>query len=338
MIAAETAGMARNPYYDGPVSDHFDGLRFFVPGAPNPDKTAAELWRFWRTASTPWPAEVATAPPARPERRVEGARLRVTSIGHASHLIQTAGINVLVDPVWSQRASPFTFLGPRRHAPPGVAFDQLPPIDAVLVTHNHYDHLDLATIGRLHAVGRCRVIVPLGNDAILRRHDPNLRVEAYDWDDRVELAPGVAVTLLPCLHWSARRRDDRRMALWAAFLIETANGSIYHIGDTAFGDGAPFRDVRERFGRPRLAIIPVGAYEPRWFMRNQHVDPAEAVRIFELCEAHHALGHHWGCFKLTTEPHDEPPRRLRAELATRGIEPVRFRTQLTGESFDVPEV
>ena len=330
--------MPRNRYYQGPLSDHFDGTTFFVPGAPLPDKTARDLWRFWRTPRGAWPAhvEVLEGPP--PVRRVEGDALRVTSIGHASHLIQTRGLNLLVDPVWSERASPFTFLGPKRVTRPGIALDRLPPIDAILITHNHYDHLDTATLDRLHAIAPARIIVPLGNDTILRRHNPSLPVEAYDWDDRVALAPDVTVTLLPSLHWSARRRDDRRMALWAAFMIELPGGAIYHVGDTAYGDGRLFPAVFERFGAPRLAVLPIGAYEPRWFMQTQHVNPDEAVRILAACGAHYGLAHHWGCFQLTTEPRDEPPRRLALARAATGIAPGRFRVQGPGEAFDVPEI
>ena len=336
IIDPDIPAMPRNRYYTGPVSDHFDGTRFFVPGAPPPDKTLADLWRFWRTPAAVWPTSVAVAPPVVPSPRVDGPHLRVTSIGHASHLVQTAGLNLLIDPVWSDRASPFTFAGPRRIVPPGVALDALPVLDAILVTHNHYDHLDLTTLDRLHERSPCRIIVPLGNDAILRRHNAALQVEAHDWGDRVALSDGAAVTLLPSQHWSARSVSDRRMALWAAFMIETPAGAIYHIGDTALGNGDLFRDAFERFGRPRLAVLPIGAYEPRWFMRTQHVDPEEAVRVFELCRAHYALAHHWGCFRLTTEAYDEPPRRLAAALVEGGIAAERFRVQRPGEVFDVP--
>ena len=330
--------MSKNRYYSGPVTDHFDGTRFHLPGAPG-DKRPGDLWRFLvGTRFAAWPAHLADPPAAAPVERVAGTALRVTSIGHASHLIQVAGLNILVDPVWSRRASPFPFAGPKRVRQPGLALDALPPLDAILLTHNHYDHMDLATLSALARVHACRIVVPLGNDTILRRHDPALRAEAYDWGDRVALADAVHVTLTPSQHWSSRWIGDRRMALWAAFVIETPAGAIYHIGDTGYGDGAIFRDIAARFGKPRLAILPIGAYEPRWFMRDQHVDPDEAVRIFELCGAHHALAHHWGTFRLTAEPIDAPPRRLATALAAAGIEPGRFRVQRPGEAFDVPEV
>ena len=331
--------MSRNRYYDGPPSDHYDGTRFFLPGSPPPDKSGGDLMRFLLgTRYARWPRAIADPPEPPPPARVEGTGLRVTSIGHATHLIQTAGLNLLVDPVWSERASPFAVAGPRRVRPPGVALEALPPLDAILVTHNHYDHMDVATLAALHRRHRCRLIVPLGNDAILRRADPELVAEAYDWGDRVALAAGVSVVLVPSQHWSSRWLADRRMALWTAFLFETPGGAIYHIGDTGYGDGTIFRDIAKRFGPPRLAILPIGAYRPRWFMRDQHVDPDEAVRIFQDCGAAFALAHHWGTFQLTSEPIDEPPARLAAALAAAAIDAARFRVQRPGEAFDVPQV
>ena len=330
--------MPRNRYYQGPVTDHFDGTLFHGPG-PAIDKSRSDLLRlFFRTPFADWPPHVDNPPAAPVLRRVDGAALRVTTIGHASHLIQTQSLNMLVDPVWSDRASPFAFAGPQRVTAPGIELDALPPIDLVLVTHNHYDHLDLATLDRLHAAHAPKIIVPLGNDAILRRHNAAFAVEAFDWGARVALSEHVAATLVPCHHWSARWLGDRRMALWTAYVIETPDGAIYHIGDTAYRDGAIFRDIPRRFGPPRLAIIPIGAYEPRWFMRDQHVEPAESVAIFQECRAHFALAHHWGTFRLTAEPIDDPPRRLAAALAAARLDADRFQVLRPGACFEVPKV
>ena len=340
--------MTRRPYYSGPVSDHFDGTRFFIAGAP-PDKSRGDMLKFLtRTPRAAWPKHRRNPPAPAVVNTVPGTGLRVTTIGHASHLIQTADLNILVDPVWSQRASPFSFIGPKRVRQPGLALDALPPIDAILITHNHYDHLDIATLqalqtsqarhanGARHAKPACRIIAPLGNDTVIRAAAPTLSVETYDWGDRVALGPNVTAVLTPCHHWSARGLGDRRMALWAAFVIETAGGAIYYVGDTAYRDGKIFSAVRERFGRPRLAVLPIGAYEPRWFMRDQHVDPVESVRVFGACGAHYALGHHWGTFQLTSEAIDDPPHRLAAALAAAGVAPERFRVQDPGQAYDVP--
>ena len=325
-------------YYDGPISDHFDGTRFFDPNG-SPPKSFADLWRWYTTRDKEqWPEWVPSPYSDRPPPRVEGHALRISYVGHASLLIQTAGLNILLDPVWSQRVSPVSFAGPKRHNDPGIAFEALPPIDAVLVSHCHYDHLDVETLSRLEAAHRPRVITPLGNDTIMKDHDPAIRTEAHDWGDRVDLGPGVAVTLAPMRHWSARGLTDRNKALWAAFIIETPAGRIYHVGDSGYGDGQHFRDARDRYGPFRLAILPFGAYEPRWFMRDQHMNPEEAMQAFTTLGAELGLGHHYGTFQLTDEAIDAPARALDVARVNASIEPERFRRLEPGQFWDVPAI
>ncbi len=169
-----------------------------------------------------------------------------------------------VDPVWSERASPVRWAGPRRHNDPGIAFDALPPIDVALVSHGHYDHLDIATLSKLSAKFSPRVITPLGNDVAMRRGDDKVRAETFDWHDRVDLGNDIAVTLVPTRHWTARGLFDRNKALWASFVLETPAGKIYIVCDSGYGSGKHFRDVGQAHGPLRLAILPIGAYEPRW--------------------------------------------------------------------------
>ncbi len=321
-----------NRYHSGPPGDHFDGVRFFNPGQADTDRSLRDLLR-WRLGerAAPWPRSV---PPRQivPDTSVAG--LRATVVGHASVLIQAGGLNVLTDPVWSQRASPFSFAGPRRVWAPGIAFEALPPIDAVLLSHNHYDHMDTATLRRLHAAHRPLIVTPLGNDAILRRAIPGVRVAAGDWWERIDIGQGGEVTIVPAYHWSARTGRDRRMALWCGFMLGTAGGSVYFAGDTGYGDGRIFRDLRQRLGRPDLALIPIGAYDPRWFMRPQHVDPGEAVQILEDVEAPRAVGIHWGVFRLTNEPREEPPELLLEALARRRIAADLFPAGEPGLSYE----
>lgn len=313
----------RNPYYKGPVSDHFDGTRFRNPaGEPETDRSLGEVLR-WRRHSVdnPWPATVDVAPVV-PEARVEG--LRITMVGHATLLIQFAGLNMLTDPVWSDRASPVAFAGPRRVTAPGVALDALPPIDIILLSHSHYDHMDMAALRALHAAHDPLIVTPLGNDTIVHRKIPKARMVVGDWGDRIDIAPGAAAHIVPALHWSSRSLSDRRMALWGGFVVEAAGKSVYFAGDTGYGTGDIFRAIGARFGPIDLALLPIGAYDPRWFMAAQHCDPEEAVRIFEHVGAKAAVGMHWGTFKLTDEARDEPEVRLAAELARCGIEARRF--------------
>lgn len=308
--------MARNPYYAGPPSDHFDGLRFFNPGQPSTDRSLSEILR-WRIGErrAPWPANVPVVP-VRPPQTSE--KLRITMVGHATLLIQVAGVNLLTDPVWSDRSSPVSYAGPKRVTAPGIAFGDLPPIHFVLLSHNHYDHLDVATLRRLKAAHDPLMVMPLGNDAIVRRSIPDARMAVGDWGDRIALTGRIATTLTRANHWSARGPGDRRMALWAGHYLDTPEGGVWFAGDTGYGDGAIFREIRELYGAPKVAIVPIGAYEPRWFMTSQHVNPEEALRVVLDVGADHGLGIHWGTFQLTDEPRDAPVEALGVALAAAG--------------------
>jgi L-ascorbate metabolism protein UlaG (beta-lactamase superfamily) len=326
---------ARNRYYSGPVSDHFDGTRFFNPGGEVPRGGLDLLkWRFGGGRQK-WPETVPVPARAMPAPAPAGTDLKITMVGHATMLIQTAGLNILTDPVWSDRASPLAFAGPRRVTEPGIAFADLPGIDLILLSHNHYDHLDLTTLASLHRDHAPRIITPLGNDAILKGDLPGARIDTRDWDQAVNFGP-LTIHFEPCHHWSARGVGDRSMALWAAFVIEGPAGKILHIGDTGFDGGRPYARVREKHGAMDAAILPIGAYEPRWFMRAQHQNPEEAVEGFRLCGARHAVGHHWGTFQLTDEARDDPPKALAAALRAQGLAPGRFQPLAPGQAWTAP--
>ncbi|MBB4127353.1 L-ascorbate metabolism protein UlaG (beta-lactamase superfamily) [Xanthomonas translucens] len=322
----------KNPYYSGPVSDHFDGVRFFNPGQPTIDNSLAKVLR-WKAAmgTVRWPAQVPVTPTVPAPRH---QRLHVTMVGHATLLIQVAGLNLLTDPVWSQRASPSQIAGPKRVTAPGVRFADLPPIDAVLLSHNHYDHFDLHTLRKLHRAHRPLFVMPLGNDRLLRNSVPDARIDTGDWHDRLPIGDAATVTLTRANHWSSRGVRDRRMALWCGFFLETAQGSLWFAGDTGYGDGAIFREIRSRCGAPDVALIPIGAYAPRWFMAPQHIDPTEAVRIFQDTGARHALGIHWGTFQLTDEGREAPREALADALRLAGIAAARFVAAEPGQVFD----
>ncbi len=338
--------MPRNPYYTGTKSDHFDGTRFHAHGGQR-DKTSADIARMLissRSKRQAWPKNIPIIEAAMPPERVEGSAIHLTFIGHSSFLLQTQGVNLLLDPVWSNRAGPRGLLGPKRVTKPGLALKNLPPIDAILLSHNHYDHMDIPTLIWLAKHRPCPVLTPLGNDTILHRADKNIDAHVFDWGD----APNVGALKIhfePAIHWSSRFLSDKRMALWCSFVIEGAglegaslegiNQKIYFAGDTGFGDGSLFKGLVQKHGKLRLALLPIGAYAPRWFMKDFHTNPEEAVKILEILQAEQAFACHWGTFRLTQEPYDEPVELLKLALEQANIDPSRFVAEPAGSVFEL---
>ena len=266
----------------------------------------------------------------------------VTWIGHATALVQANGLNVLVDPIFSERASPVQIFGPKRAQPPGVAMADLPDIDAVLISHNHYDHLDRISVAQLDekakAAGKTTLfIVPLGLKTWFNGIGIDSVVE-LDWWQQHELK-GVEFHLTPVQHWSARSVNDRSATLWGGWAVLGADFHWYYAGDTGYS--RDFTDTAKHFA-PRqtealgggfdLALVPVGAYEPRWFMSQQHVNPMESVRIHQDVGAKRSIGVHWGTFSLTDEPLDQPPRDLAIARQALGVKEADFGVLAIGES------
>ncbi|MEY2953699.1 MAG: hypothetical protein RLZZ401_1786 [Pseudomonadota bacterium] len=263
-----------------------------------------------------------------------------TWIGHATVLMQVAGVNILTDPHLTERASPVSFAGPKRVVPPALSFEQLPHIDMVVISHNHYDHLDRGTVLRLsqQAGGSPRFFVPLGNQAWFAELGIDNVVE-MDWWDKADFK-GLEVRMTPVQHWSARGLTDRFKTLWGGWHVGTGAGALaaghapfrfFFGGDTGYS--RDFADIAARLGPVDLAILPIGAYEPRWFMASQHVDPGEAIRIHQDLQARQSLGVHWGTFELTDEPLDEPPEKLAAEMRRLALPPEQFQAVKHGETL-----
>jgi L-ascorbate metabolism protein UlaG (beta-lactamase superfamily) len=311
-------------YYAGPRSGHFDGARFFNPdsdtagGVPSRGGMAASAWRYLTGADgrPPWPDRVAVTP-SRPAARVEGQRMVATWVGHASVLVQTQGLNILTDPIWSKSAGPFD-VGPSRVAAPGIRFEDLPKIDLVVVSHNHYDHMDLTTLKRLWDRDRPLIVTSLGNDTLLR--DAGAQATALDWDANVSLKPGIAIHVTRNHHWGSRWGVDSRRALWSSFVVTLPGGNLFFAGDTGFGDGEWPREAA-KLGPVRLALIPIGAFRfaPGQMDIGSHIGPVQASEVFARLGAAHAIGIHWGTFRLSYEAYDTPPKLLAAVMKCRGL-------------------
>jgi N-acyl-phosphatidylethanolamine-hydrolysing phospholipase D len=256
-------------------------------------------------------------------------RPTATWIGHATFLVQLGGLNVLTDPHFTARASPLKFAGPARLAPPGLALANLPAPDVILVSHDHYDHLDEGSVrwlARHHP--KAVFVVPLGLRRWLqRRHAAN--VVELDWWQRHD-GHGFSVTAVPAQHFSGRSGHDRNRTLWCGFVLETAGRKVYFAGDTGYSKD--FADIGSKMGPIDLALLPIGAYEPRWFMRAMHVNPEEAVRIHQDIGARQSIAMHWGTFRLTEEPADEPPRALARALKEARVPPEQFWVLQHGET------
>jgi N-acyl-phosphatidylethanolamine-hydrolysing phospholipase D len=254
-----------------------------------------------------------------------------TWIGHSAFLLQLAGKNILVDPQFSQRASPVQFAGPKRIVPLPIDVEELPRIDVVLVSHNHYDHLDLASVKRLAALpeGGPLFLVPLGLKSWFNEIGIQRVAELDWWESRAE-GP-LRLTFVPGQHWSRRTLWDTNQTLWGGWVIEGAGLKLIHTGDLGYSQDA--RDIGERLGPFDMALLPIGAYAPRWFMKTMHVDPAEAVQLRADLRAGRAIGMHWGTFEnLTDEPLDEPPAALAAQRSAAALTPEQFDVMQVGET------
>ena len=290
-----------------PLSDHCDGLRFFNPGPHRPARGLMQVlrWRL-RGGRAAWPAEVFDPAAAPPPSAVEPGSVAITFINHASFLIRLPGAVVLTDPIFSERCSPVSWAGPRRARRPGLALADLPRPDVVLLSHNHYDHMDFPTLRALQARHAPRFVTMLGN----ARRLAGLGIVAteLDWWQAASVG-ALRITATPARHFSARSPFDRNRALWGGFMLSAAAGTVLFAGDSAAGPH--WGEIRTRLGASDVALLPIGAYEPRWFMAAVHMDPAEAVQAHLTLGARRSVGMHFGTFQLTDEAIDAPLRGLK---------------------------
>lgn len=321
------------PRYTGPITDHFNG-RVFVNQEPMPSRSFGDVLRWQldrsRERGTWRPYHDEHFAPA-PPRVVQGSALRVTFVNHATLLVQAGGVNVLTDPIWSRRASPWPWMGPSRVRPPGIRFDDLPPIHAVVISHNHYDHFDAPTLQALAVRDRPRVIAALGNAALLGRYGV-ANAEDLDWYETRAISDAVHVTSVPARHWSSRGLSDRAATLWCGFVIDTPGGTVYFAADSGYG--RHFSEIRERLGSPRVALLPIGAYLPRWFMEPFHLSPDDALKAHADLRTETSIATHFGTFNLADDGETQAADVLRARLASMAAGQPDFRIPEFGQAFD----
>ncbi len=324
-----------------PISDHYDGELFFNPEPTVRDRGGRRrpgIFSMLRSRSrwkresgwSAWPKWVENTPYAPPS----GAGPSVAFIGHSSFLLRLPGLTLLTDPVFSKRCSPSQLVGPKRVRAPGVALRDLPDIDLILLSHNHYDHMDVISLRKLRRrFPGCAIVTTLGNAAFLAKKGLHGAVE-LDWWQTHALGE-THITVTPARHFTARTLWDRNQTLWGGFWLQHRGAKLYFAGDTGYTKF--FAEMRARLGAPDLALLPIGAYEPRWFMGPVHMNPEDAVRAFQDLGARRAVGMHYGTFQLTAEPIDAPQRDLAAALDAAGIAPERFPALDIGETLDLAE-
>jgi L-ascorbate metabolism protein UlaG (beta-lactamase superfamily) len=322
------------PRYKGPVTDHFDGKKFRNTGPPVVRQGGLLKWLFNRDKG-PWLDAPDAAPGPKPATRILGDSLVVTFVGHSSFLLQTDGLNILTDPVWSKKIGPTKWLGIKRRRPPGIRYEDLPPIDVVLLSHCHYDHLDLGTLRRLAKDANPQMVTPLGVSYLPKKAGGKITRE-LDWGDRLEVLPNLAVTCTEARHFSNRGMGDRDRTLWAGYLLHTRFGTIYFAGDTGYGDLFPniAQKARDSESGPiKFAMLPIGSYRPTWFMAPVHMSPTEAVKAFTDLGQPQSIGIHFGTFQQGDDGLFEPRDDLTKELLRQKIPLQRFVVPDEGRSI-----
>ncbi len=320
------------PKYSGPITDHFDGKKFFTPGGkPAQGFGGVFKWMVKRQRG-PWKALEARPFGKKPEPLVASG-VHITFVNHSTFLIQANGVNILTDPVWSERTSPFQWAGPKRMRPPGIRMEDLPRIDLILLSHNHYDHLDLNTLKRLHKRDGPKIITPLGVKSFLDKRNITGATD-LDWWQRTVLHDGLEIEAVPAQHFSGRGTFDRDATLWCGYVIRSAGSNIYFVGDTGYHESM-FKEIGERCSPIEVALIPIGAFKPEWFMSPIHCSPTEAVRIHQEIKTRRSIATHFGTFPLADDGLEEPVTELRKSLDAEGLSHDHFLALEEGELLKI---
>ena len=319
------------PTYKGPKSDHFDGKKFINPSGLEANGFSSVL-RYMRERK-PEPYKFNYETFVRSEAlptRVEESQIKISFVNHSTFLIQYAGLNILTDPIWSFRCSPFQFAGPNRMRPPGIKFDDLPKIDLVLLSHNHYDHFDVNTNKDLIKKHNPQFVVPLGMRKSLEKLGSK-RVEEIDWYQSTNFEK-VSITGTPANHFTSRGFFDRDKTLWCGYLLQFGKHKLYFIGDTGYGPN--FKEIGEKYGPMDLSLIPIGAYKPEWFMGPIHINPAQAVQVHNDIRSKQSIAMHFGTFPLADDGQGTAERELSKALEIAELDPKLFIIPDEGFSYD----
>lgn len=320
--------------YEGEVSDHFDGKEFFTPGVSPHDKLYEHghgkfFWKWiLRKPKNHW-KYVKNKFRTVPEKRVNSDRVFITYINHSTVLIQTKGLNIITDPVFSKRIGPLPILKLHRYRDPGVKIEELPHIDVVLLSHNHYDHMDIKSLRFISVRDNPKILTPLGNSYYLKTRRVR-GAKDMDWWDKEVISQDISVVSVPSQHFSARAISDRNKTLWSGFIIETPRGPIYFAGDTGYGDF--IERIKEKYSKFILGLIPIGAYKPEWFMAPVHTSPEEAIKIHKDLNIETSIAIHFGTFKLADDGQDEAKEMIRDIVSNNLIPRVDFRVLENGQS------
>lgn len=325
-----------SPGYSGPVTDHFDGKAFH--GLNNNHGIGDNFkkinlfsflsWFFLRKKKV-WEYRESKIKPTL-ESRIEGEKIFITFVNHSTVLMQMNNLNILTDPVWSKRVSPFSFMGPKRYREPGIKLDDLPRIDVVLLTHNHYDHMDIFTLREIYKKYRPKIFTPLGNSLYLKKKGISQAID-MDWWGKKSLSKDVNLVCVPAEHFSSRAFSDRNKTLWSGFVLETSRGNIYFSGDTAYGNFV--KKISEKYNSFILGFLPAAVWKPVWLMKPVHISPDDAVQMHKDLNIKTTIGIHHGTFKLSDDGQDEGPDRIRELVKNSSPKTIDFRILENGQTI-----
>lgn len=328
VLVFATGAYISAPKYSGEVSDHFDGKKFINPNGPTPAGTRALIKWMTNRDRGKWTEDTSSGYGPRP-LSFEKDAIRITFINHSTFLIQVGGLNILTDPVWSRRTSPFSWLGPARMRKPGIRFEDLPRIHAVVISHNHYDHLDMPTMRTIAGSFHPRIFTPLGVTEYLESESIAGGTD-MDWWDEVALSDSVTLQAVPAQHFSGRGMFDRDATLWCGYVLKTTRGNIYFAGDTGYND-VTFREIGARTGGMEVSLLPIGAYKPQWFMAPVHTSPEQAVQVHQDVRSKFSIGMHFGTFPLADDGQEDPVKDLEIAKEKYGVSKNEFITLREGE-------